>query len=611
MQYYKIIFAALVLFAFVLLSPAFARAEELAAPKIFFSEIAWRGSSVSTADEWLELYNDSNEIIDISKWTIFDKARDREMLKIDDGLIAPKGCFLNSNKAKDHRFSGGESVLNIDPDVVDSGVSLSNDHFQILLLDSGGQIVDIAGSGGAPFVGTYDSQISSMERSDFVIGGDQSGAWRPATVRENLDALSSDYGTPENSGRPRIELFELTKTNYPQNSAINLELNYAVSDSKNDLSGVKLKILKDNSQFGEIEGAFGRKSFAIGPFDFCPQFEIEFIDDTGLWAKKSFQIVCYQKSADIHFSEFLPHPKNIDWNGDGILGSSDEWIELVNLSQGELNLDGWAISDKSGKTFGLNGIISAGQYLIVENKNSKISINDDGDTLFLRDPEGSIIDQVAIPSSSSYYDYTFAKWAENWYWTTKPTKLAQNIIVQKKVEIDPPPSDIAKDYGQPVEISGEVIEVERAGFIINTGSGNLLVKIIDGVFQAEIGRKVKIRGISYGGSFPYIEAKSTDVEIIEETGGSAASPVSEEQVLTTVESSSGPSSVVLKTTKIITTRKTVRINLADSTTLVPVVLGATHAREPRYFKFEEYLLYFVGLFIAGSIVFVYGISRQI
>lgn len=86
-------------------------------------------------------------------------------------------------------------------------------------------------------------------------------------------------------------------------------------------------------------------------------------------------------------SEFLPNPVGKDTDA--------EWIKLFNNEEKEVNLSGWQLKDTSGKTyiFG-NKKIDAGQYLILDYKTTKISLNNNGETLFLFDRSGNLIDKA-------------------------------------------------------------------------------------------------------------------------------------------------------------------------------------------------------------------------
>lgn len=71
--------------------------------------------------------------------------------------------------------------------------------------------------------------------------------------------------------------------------------------------------------------------------------------------------------------------------------TGDEWIELKNIDNKELNLSSWKITDESKSTFTIGILsLSPGQVERVFPKN--ISLNNDGDMITLYDSNGQIID---------------------------------------------------------------------------------------------------------------------------------------------------------------------------------------------------------------------------
>jgi hypothetical protein len=170
----------------------------------------WMGSVGHTSDEWIELRNMTNSPIDLSGWQLTKKSSGTEvlMLTIASGSIPANGYFLISNYAK----SSASSSLNVDPDLVDTDVSLVNIDLQIKLYKSDWQIaanfVDTADDGlGDPLVGTNDSLLKqSMQRKSDPGDGTSASNWFTC-----IDPLANDttfwktedgnYGTP---GGPNV-----------------------------------------------------------------------------------------------------------------------------------------------------------------------------------------------------------------------------------------------------------------------------------------------------------------------------------------------------------------------------------------------------------------------
>ena len=81
----------------------FALAAPLAAQPgpVVISELMWPGSTASSADEWIELYNPSDATVDLAGWTLTYRngAEDKVMLVLNAGEIHPGQTFLIANYA--------------------------------------------------------------------------------------------------------------------------------------------------------------------------------------------------------------------------------------------------------------------------------------------------------------------------------------------------------------------------------------------------------------------------------------------------------------------------------------------------------------------------------
>src|SRR3989344_5558701 len=97
---------------------------------------------------------------------------------------------------------------------------------------------------------------------------------------------------------------------------------------------------------------------------------------------------------DVEVSEFFQNPV-----GDDV---GKEWIELHNVSTHDLQLGGWSVADVYGTThtFSLHGLsISAGEYLILPQTQTSITLNNDADQIKLTDSAGQTF-LSASPSPS-------------------------------------------------------------------------------------------------------------------------------------------------------------------------------------------------------------------
>jgi len=124
----------------------------------------------------------------------------------------------------------------------------------------------------------------------------------------------------------------------------------------------------------------------------------------------------------IIFSEILPNP--IDAN------NQNEWIKLYNTSNQTIDLTGWKIKDISGKTFVFpNKEIAPNSFLILFSKETKIILNNSGDSLFLYNQSNQLIDKVS-------YDFSVAKgdvlYRGTGSFILKPKIQNQNISLTEK-----------------------------------------------------------------------------------------------------------------------------------------------------------------------------------
>lgn len=166
--------------------------------RVVFSELMWSGSTASSADEWIELYDRGDREIDLAGWTVARVTGDSEevMLRIPAGRIAPGGVFLIANyAAKDVH-----SLLAVQPDIVDAAVSLPNTRLQLRLYDgdpaAGARLVDVADDGtGAPAAG--DGELKrAMARVALNGDGALKESWATATTASGWDPGAAELGTP-------------------------------------------------------------------------------------------------------------------------------------------------------------------------------------------------------------------------------------------------------------------------------------------------------------------------------------------------------------------------------------------------------------------------------
>ncbi len=148
----------------------------------------------------------------------------------------------------------------------------------------------------------------------------------------------------------------------------------------------------------------------------------------------NFQTALAENLPSIQLSEIMPNPKGEDKN--------NEWIELYNPTQYEINLKNWQIigSDptdisKKPKKFLLSDslVIRGKSYLILQDKTLKITLKNKNSKIELKDPQNNIMDTVNYKKAKdgSSLSKIIIKNKKSWVWT-KPTKNNPNPIYREK-----------------------------------------------------------------------------------------------------------------------------------------------------------------------------------
>ncbi len=158
-------------------------------PAVIISEIAWGGTAAGSADEWLELFNNTAEPIDLADWELANA--DGGLAIALTGTLPAAGFFLLER-------TDDTTVSDIPADQIYSG-DLLNSGETLWLHDSQGQLVDSANQDGGVWpAGSAAPNYVSMERLD-PVEGDSDANWvnNNGVIRNGLDAAGNPLnGTP-------------------------------------------------------------------------------------------------------------------------------------------------------------------------------------------------------------------------------------------------------------------------------------------------------------------------------------------------------------------------------------------------------------------------------
>ncbi len=144
------------------------------------NEIAWSGTPSSSNDEWMELFNESEETVSLENWTLTSTDGTPDILL--NGEIEPQGFFLLER-------TDDTTVPGITANQIYTG-ALGNTGEELVLKDAEGNIVDQTPSGEWP-AGTSEPDRRSM------IWGDNE--WHTFDGEANEDGI---FGSPGEENEP-------------------------------------------------------------------------------------------------------------------------------------------------------------------------------------------------------------------------------------------------------------------------------------------------------------------------------------------------------------------------------------------------------------------------
>ncbi|HUX35661.1 MAG TPA: lamin tail domain-containing protein [Candidatus Paceibacterota bacterium] len=128
----------------------------------------------------------------------------------------------------------------------------------------------------------------------------------------------------------------------------------------------------------------------------------------------------------IYINEWLSNPSGAD--------SGNEWVELFNSGMNGASLNGWMLVSGNGKKFILDGKnIGAGQYLILNPAEVKMTLRNQDESLSLYDAQGKLASQSSFSGSAPEgKSYSRVSGASNSIFAfSDPTPAAANKIVNQ------------------------------------------------------------------------------------------------------------------------------------------------------------------------------------
>jgi DNA uptake protein ComE-like DNA-binding protein len=164
--------------------------EEIPTFDVIFNEIAWAGTKANSADEWIELYNTTNNNIDLTGWTL-NASSGTPLITFSTFSISASGLFLLER-------SDDQTISDIPADQIYTG-ALKNEGEKLELRDENGILIDILDCSAGWFGGEASPNYVSMERLSLATSSTSTNwAGNNLITKNGLDSGGNKInGTPK------------------------------------------------------------------------------------------------------------------------------------------------------------------------------------------------------------------------------------------------------------------------------------------------------------------------------------------------------------------------------------------------------------------------------
>ncbi len=410
----------------------------LAASRVVIGEVNWAGSSLSTADEWVELWNLGSEEQSLDGWRL-EGASTKPITFIPSQTIAAQQALLVAN----YDETNTKSVLNVHPAIVTTDVALGNDALMLRLIDNQGILVDQAGDGKKPAAGST-KPVTAMVRIDPLTDGSSASAWTSASTTSGLDADVVDRGSPglcdgcsgetsstieTTSSTAFLILNQATSTTNTVPTTTSIIVETASSSTVVTSTAVLVAALTTTS----TEAAATTTSLMQPP----PPLTIVTATTAPASASPIQITMCRAR-----LEEVFPAPDN-----------GPEWIEISGCDT-PTSMIGWSIHDAQTLILRITALTT-----IEESDEGRLRIllpgqhlNNGGDTVILRGPDTGIYDLITYPALK--HDEHYVRHADNTWWipertpmvtTSQMTPAATTALIPKFVALSTQPATVATE----------------------------------------------------------------------------------------------------------------------------------------------------------------------
>lgn len=441
---------------------------------VVISEVVSNPSS-ETTDEFIELYNTRDITVSLSNWHFTDGDALDEIIAWDPtahGDIPNTTLNTTTIPAESYavildpdynsgglpyNFPTGTVILTVTNSSLGNGLTPSSD--PLVLYRAGGTALDyLADTYGTPLLDD-DPLLCADDGLDdipFDPGDGVSVEKIVLAAPDVFDNWSSNADSSSTPGAlnhplinqpPQIADTEVVPNPVPIDGATSTLIKAKVTDpdSAADISSVSLDLSSldgsaeqtlydDGSHGDELDGDEWYSFSYLPPDDTRAgsyNLTITAADSQGQVATQSISLTLeeVEYSDQVMINELLPNPSGTD--------TANEFIEFFNSDDETINLSNWQLTDGS-TTYKIPAgtALEKDKYLAFYSAQTKISLNNGGDTVSLLTPQGDLVSKVTYTAAPGE-DISYMRDVDNKFaWTTTPTPNAANKLTEEEEDED-------------------------------------------------------------------------------------------------------------------------------------------------------------------------------
>lgn len=409
--------------------------------QVVINEVMFNPSGSEFFDEYVELYNASDSSVDLSGWRLGDSNETDAIVEVEMGLVlGPRqyalvldpDYFENSNSYGS--FPDDVLIVSLDGATFGQGGFQNDKDDSVVLISDAGQAVATMTYRTPNMPGFSEEKINPL-------GGDGSDNWADAKW------LGGSPGRVNSVSVKATDLLlrsEQDSVYVPWMGSASLAF-WVFNKGLSDIPEFRVEFGQE-STIEELVGGF----LATGDSTRLT-VEVQWLNggvrliqatgkvtddgdasnDAVIWA-----LVNGYAPQQVVINEVMAAPTE-----------GEEWVELLNLSADDVDLQGWQLADERSSGVISFGTIGGHGFFVLRQRSDagKLSrwptLNNGGDVLVLKDATGSMIDSVTYPTAMS--DVSLERIdamasgipAENWLASTQTaTPNAQNSVAIVAVE---------------------------------------------------------------------------------------------------------------------------------------------------------------------------------